>query len=64
MSSNNVVAFSPVREVFSTHKNKDLVSLSERELAAVFEGKPPRSMKPRTTATMKRELAMNRRKKK
>ena len=44
MSSNRVI-ISPVREVFSTAVEKDLVSLSQREIDNVIanKGRPPRS---------------------
>ena len=64
VANQNIVAFSPSRQVFSSHTNKDLVSLSERELNAVLEGRPPRSGVPRQTPAMKKEQAINRRKKK
>jgi len=48
----NRVMISPVREVFSTNEEKDVVSLSQREINNVIAGgvvnsKPPRSGLPR-----------------
>ena len=63
-----MVAFSPTREVFSSHKNKDLVSLSDRELTTLIEGKKQARnmipMAPRRQAAVKQDLVYTRRKKK
>ena len=43
-ASNNHVAFSTRRQVFSSHHNRDLVSLTEKEVNTAILSRPPRGI--------------------